>query len=94
MKVEEIALRQEIRQMLNEAGINRTTLHTMAQEVLQEEIEKQVKNTLAQSNINHIIYDKVHSMGLHGMLQEAIRKEVSDSIQLSIQVGATFSEKK
>lgn len=30
MRVEEIALRQEIRQMLNEAGINRETLREMA----------------------------------------------------------------
>ena len=42
MRVEEIALRQEIRQMLNESGINRETLREMAQNTIKEEVEKQV----------------------------------------------------
>ncbi len=33
MTVEQIAIRQEIRQMLNEAGVNKTTLREMAKEV-------------------------------------------------------------
>lgn len=33
MRVEEIALRQEIRQMLNEAGINKNTLRDMAEKL-------------------------------------------------------------
>ena len=44
MRVEVIALRQEIRQMLNEAGINKNTLYEMAKEVMQEELEKQAKH--------------------------------------------------
>lgn len=31
MRVEEIALRQEIRQMMNEAGLNKNTIREMAQ---------------------------------------------------------------
>lgn len=30
MRVEEIALRQEIRQMMNEAGLNKNTIREMA----------------------------------------------------------------
>ena len=60
MKVEEIALRQEIRQMLNEAGINKNTLRDMAEKVMREEIEKQVKNAINQSNINSIISKSIH----------------------------------
>ena len=40
MRVEEIAVRQEVRQMLSEAGINRNTLREMTQEILREEIKK------------------------------------------------------
>ena len=36
MTVEQIAVRQEVRQMLNEAGINKNTLKSMVKEVLQE----------------------------------------------------------
>lgn len=68
MRVEEIALRQEIRQMLNEAGINKNTLHDMAKEVMQEEIAKQVKNALNQSNINNIVYRKIDSCELKDMM--------------------------
>ena len=40
MRVEEIALRQEIRQMLSEVGLDKNTLYDMAKQVLQEEISK------------------------------------------------------
>ena len=43
MRVEEIAVRQEVRQMLSEAGLNRNTLREMTQQILREEIKKQVK---------------------------------------------------
>lgn len=39
MRVEEIALRQEIRQMLNEAGYNRNTLKELVKEVMHEELK-------------------------------------------------------
>ena len=43
MRVEEIAVRQEVRQMLAESGLNRNTLREMTQQILREEIKKQVK---------------------------------------------------
>lgn len=36
MRVEEIAMRQEIRQMLNEAGLNRNSIRAMAKAILKE----------------------------------------------------------
>lgn len=89
MRVEEIALRQEIRQMLNEVGINKKTLHDMAKEVMQEEIAKQVKNTLNQSNIDSIVFRKINSYELKDMMREAIRKEISEAVNISIEVKAT-----
>ena len=55
MRVEEIALRQEIRQMLNEAGINRETLREMTQNAIKEEVDKQVKFKLSQTNIMSMV---------------------------------------
>lgn len=43
MRVEEMALRSEIRQMLNEAGFNKNTLKDLVKEVLKEELNKAIK---------------------------------------------------
>lgn len=91
MRVEEIALRQEIRQMLSEAGINKNTLLEMAKEVMQEEIAKQVKNAVKQSNIDNIVYRKVNSYELRDMMREAVRKEISEAVNIDIDVKATVS---
>lgn len=93
MRVEEIALRQEIRQMLNEVGINKNTLHEIAKKVMQEEIEKQVKNVLSQSNINGMVYSKIKTYEFREMMREAIRKEISELVDISIDVRATYPQK-
>lgn len=93
MRVEEIALRQEIRQMLNEAGINKNTLRDMAEKVMQEEIEKQVKNVINQSNIDGIVYRKINSYELNEMMRAAIRKEISEAVRINIDVKATIPQK-
>lgn len=93
MRVEEIALRQEIRQMLNEAGINKNTLRDMAEKVMQEEVEKQVKNAINQSNIDDIVYRKINSCELNEMMRAAIRKEISKAVCINIDVKATVPQK-
>lgn len=93
MRVEEIALRQELRQMLNEAGINKNSLQEMAKEVMQEEIAKQVKNAINQSNINGIVYHKINSYELKDMMREAIRKEISEAVEITIDVKAVIPQK-
>lgn len=96
MRVEEIALRQEIRQMLNEAGINKNTLRDMAEKVMRvmrEEIEKQVKNAINQSNINSIVYSKVNSYELNDMMRAAIKKEISEAVDIKINVKATIPQR-
>lgn len=40
MRVEEIALRQEIRQMISEAGINKNTIQEMAEQIFKKEIRE------------------------------------------------------
>ena len=46
MRVEEIVLRSEIRQMLNEAGINRETLKEMVKESINDIVKNQVNQVL------------------------------------------------
>lgn len=92
MRVEQIALRQEIRQMLNEAGINKNTLYGMAKEVMQEEIAKQVKNAINQSNIDNIVYRKINSYELRDMMREAIQKEIGEAVDIKINVTAAVRQ--
>ena len=42
MKVEEIAVRQEVRQMMSESGINKETMKTMVKDVISEEMRKAI----------------------------------------------------
>lgn len=46
MTIEGIAIRQEIRQMLNEAGINKNVLSNMVKEVLCEEVHKVINQQI------------------------------------------------
>lgn len=59
MTVEQIAIRQEVRQMLNEAGINKATLKDMAKEVLKEELGKAIKQALEETDTKGEIAKKV-----------------------------------
>lgn len=59
MTVEQIAIRQEIRQMLNEAGINKNTLKDMVKEVLTEEIERACHQALHERDVDYIVSKKI-----------------------------------
>lgn len=52
MRVEEMALRSEIRQMLNEAGFNKNTLKDEVKSVLREEIEKAVRQAVNETDFD------------------------------------------
>lgn len=78
--------------MLNEAGINKNTLYGMAKEVMQEEIAKQVKNAINQSNIDNIVYRKINSYELRDMMREAIRKEIGEAVDIKINVTAAVRQ--
>ena len=93
MKAAEIALRQEIRQMLSEAGINKTSMREMAQEVLQQEIEKQVQNAISQNNINAIVYQTSRSYELKDMMREAIKSEITRNLNIDINIDAVVKKK-
>ncbi len=75
MTVEQIAVRQEIRQLLNEAGINKNTMKDIVREVINEELTKAVRQVMHEMNLEDRIYKSAN-----GNLQEAIRKELRASI--------------
>ena len=84
MRVEEIALRQEIRQMLNEAGINRETLREMVQKVIKEEVEKQIKYKLSQTNIMSMV--SLNKYEVRDAFREAVKENMKSNVKISVNV--------
>lgn len=84
MRVEEIVLRQEIRQMLNEAGINRETLREMAQNVIKEEVEKQVNFKLSQTNIMSMV--SLNKYEVRDAFREAVKEQVKSNVKISVNI--------
>jgi hypothetical protein len=76
MTVEQIAIRQEIRQLLNEAGINKNTMKDMVKEVIDEELAKAVKQVMHEMDIDSKI-----SRAAKVDIEEKIRKEIQNSIR-------------
>lgn len=88
MRAEEIAVRQEVRQMLSEAGINRNTLREMTQEILREEIKKQIKIVSRGIDVNKAVRHELESYEGKSALRDAIKKEVRDRISINVDVTA------
>lgn len=81
MKVEEIALRSEIRQMLNEAGFNRNSLKDLVKEVLKEELNKAIKQAIAETNCDVMEYIKknVDSI-INKATEKVVREKITDTV--------------
>ena len=61
MKAEEIMIRSEIRQMLNEAGLNRDTLRGYVEEAITEIVTKQVNQVLDRmGGLDSLVNSAVH----------------------------------
>ena len=75
MTVEQIAVRQEIRQLLNEAGINKNTIKDLVREVIDEELSKAVKQVMHEMDIDV----KLHKAAKVD-IEEKIRKEIKASV--------------
>ena len=88
MRVEEIAIRQEVRQMLAESGLNRNTLREMAEQTLKEQIEKQVKLAVQRIDVNAIVRHEMESYAGQSVLRDAIRLEVRDRVKINVDVTA------
>ena len=78
MRVEELALRSEIRQMLNEAGFNRDTIKQLVKDTLEEIVRGQVKQALAESS-EDAVYTYIHNF-MREKVQSLVREAVRDSV--------------
>ena len=74
MRVEEIAVRQEVRQMLNESGINKNTLKD-----IQEEVSKACKQAVNESDINGTIAKKINDSFAKNV-RETVKNEIKGRI--------------
>lgn len=77
MRVEEICLRQEIRQMLNEAGMNKNTLKEMVKDVLKEEVEKACTQGVNESDFEGYMRKKMDDE-LGQLTRKIIRESIVD----------------
>ena len=90
MRVEEMALRSEIRQMLNESGFNKNTLKDLVKEVLTEELNKAIKQGIAESNYDVIGYinNNINSI-INKTTEKVVRERITNAI-----VGDYFNRMK
>ncbi len=70
--------------MLNEAGINRETLCEMAQNTIKEEVEKQVKFKLSQTNIMSMV--SLNKYEVRDAFREVVKEQVKSNIKISVTV--------
>ena len=84
MTVEQIAIRQEVRQLLAEAGINKNTMKDLVRDVVNEELNKAVRQIMHEINLD----EKIGKLA-NGNLQDAVRRELRDSIDR--RVNGVFS---
>lgn len=96
MTVEQIAIRQEVRQMLNEAGINKNTLKDMVKEVLQEELKRAIFQALHETNTSDAILNKIEQC-IDKSARSIVREEIRDRVmgtfgRMTISVDITDKE--
>lgn len=84
MRVEEIAMRQEIRQLLSEAGLNRESIRQLAEQVLKEEVEKQVKHVFNSTNTAHLIRKQFDTYEFRDAMKNAVAREIREQIRISV----------
>ena len=95
MTVEQIAIRQEVRQMLSEAGINRNTLKDMVKDVLAEEVGKAIKQAAAEYDVEGQVKRSVAAMSQQA-IHSAVRSQVTNVLRdkiWDIGVNVTLTDK-
>ena len=79
MTVEQIAIRQEIRQLLSEAGINKNTMKDMVKEVIDEELSKAIKQVMHEMDIDSKI-NRAARVDIEEKVKKEIRNAISDRV--------------
>lgn len=76
MTVEQIELRKILSQMLADNDINRETLKSMVWEVINEKVEKAVRQVIGESNVSGIVSGKIDRIS-----RRAIEDEVTNKVR-------------
>ena len=95
MRIEEITLRQEIRQMLNEAGFNRNTLKDEVKSILREEIKKAIKQAVNETDFNDYIKreaDQIIKDDTKVYLQDTITRYVVGGLFYNMKVSVDITD--
>lgn len=96
MTIEQIVMRQEIRQMLNEAGINKNTLKQMTKEVLNEEIEKACQQAIAEFNVEKYAKAQLQDSAdrvLKNCLTDEVREIMREKLQrIAMRISVDLTE--
>lgn len=79
MTVEQIAIRQEVRQMLNEAGINKNTLKEMVSQVISEEIQKACLQVMNERDMETMIARRMDN-SFTNTVQDIVIRQVRDEV--------------
>ena len=79
MTVQEMAIRNEVRQMLNEAGINRETLKDMVRESINDIVKSQVNQVLQERQDTDL--SEAVSKYLDSNMNTIIRKSAESAIK-------------
>lgn len=90
MRVEEIALRHEIRQMLNEAGFNQKTIKDLVKEVLIEELRKAINQSIHETDYD--VQGYIES-NVYSIINKAVDRTVKDLITQRV-MGDYFNRMK
>lgn len=93
MRVEEIAMRQEIRQMLNEAGLNRDSIRAMAKAILKEEVKKQVEYSVHR-DIKQVVKENMYGIQFRNALESGIKNTLIESLNFDIDFRVRNKENK
>ena len=96
MTVEEIYMRQEIRQMLNEAGITKNTLKDMVKEVLNEELDKACKQAISEFNVEKYAKTQLQDSAdrvLKDCLTDEVRQTMREKLQrVAMRISVDLTE--
>lgn len=80
MTVQEMALRNEVRQMMCEAGFNRETLKEEVKKLIKEVIAESVKQACAETNVEGIVRQFIRN-DARAVIEKKIADEVFEGLR-------------
>ena len=84
MTVQEMALRNEVRQMMCEAGFNRETIKNEVKSLVKEVIAEATKQAIAETNVESIV---------HQFIEKDARRIIEDKVANEVFNGLRYNTK-